>query len=141
MKKTTLSYKVPFPSKSLIETFSDLNKYAQVHPLILKAEKTKIDPNKYKITERPFKYVPIKISYQATVRSNKDEVEYLISKIPFTKLTIKYAFLSLNTETTEIKCSIQLQSKLIGKTILFRKLIKAQNDLMNSLDQYFKSKM
>lgn len=133
-----LSYIVPFPTKPLFQLFSDLKEYAKVHPLILNAKETVTNQNKYRITEKPFKYLPIRISYYATVNSSVNEIEYFISKIPLSKLTIKYTFLSSDSKTTEIKCLIELESKLVGKSILFRKLIKAQDELMNSLPQNFK---
>jgi len=138
MKKIILSYKVPCPTKPLIQLFSELKEYAKIHPLISKAKETVTKQNKYRITEKPFKYLPISISYFATVKSSVNEIEYSISKIPLSKLTIKYIFLSFDYKTTEIKCFLELESTLIGKSILFRKLIKSQDELMNSLPQYFK---
>lgn len=132
-----LSYKVPFPTKSLIELFSDLKEYAKVHPLILNAKGIVTNQNKYRITENPFRYLPIRISYFVMVNSSTNEIEYSISKIPLSKLTIKYTFLNFDFQTTEIKCLLELKSKLVGKSILFRKIIKAQNELMYSLPQYF----
>jgi ribosome-associated toxin RatA of RatAB toxin-antitoxin module len=132
-----LSYKVPFPTKSLIELFSDLKEYAKVHPLILNAKGIVTNQNKYRITEKPFRYLPIRISYFVMVNSSTNEIEYSISKIPLSKLTIKYTFLNFDFQTTEIKCLLELKSKLVGKSILFRKIIKAQNELMYSLPQYF----
>lgn len=134
LKKIILSYKVSFSSNSLIKLFSDLKEYAKVHPLILKVKKIEIEQNKYLIIEKPFKYIPIRIRYFATVNSNENGIEYLISNLPLTKLRIKYNILSSDIEESEIQCSIELDSKLIGKSILFRKLIKAQNELMASLN-------
>ena len=81
--------------------------------------------------------MPFKISYFASIESEENEIIYEVTGIPLSKLKIHYTFTSNEMDETEINCLLQLDSKLLGKQILMRKLEKAQNDLMSSLKKIF----
>lgn len=138
MKEKQLTYTLPFSKESVIDLFNDLEAYGKLHPLILSVKEIESNPIQYKITERPYKFLPFKIIYYATIHSAGNEIVYSVTGIPLSKLHIKYNLESIENGGTEINCLLQLDSKLVGKQILMNKLIKAQNDLMSSLTHYLK---
>ena len=135
LKEAILSFEVPYSIKSLSEFFNDLRKYAKLHPLILAAEQVGTNPPKFRITEKPFPYLPVKIKYYATIQTTLNEIVYNISGIPFTEIEIRYTLSSLAPQLSRIQCRITLQSKLIGRSILFKKLQSAQNELIKALNK------
>ncbi len=133
-----IQYKILGNLKTIQNILTDLVYYGKLHPLIQSVTKIKnesIDCKAYRIKERPYSWIPINIFYSAQVKSSENKVEYLISGIPFTKAKINYQLNQINTEETEVIFSLELNSKLIGKRILFNKMIDAQNRLMESINK------
>jgi len=76
--------------------------------------------------------LPIQFYYKAKVKASTDEIKYEIYDLPFTKALIHYK-LTQKSKIIEIEFHLRIDSKLIGKRILLYKMMKAQDDLMCSM--------
>lgn len=108
--------------------------YGELHPLIkevtpLFCTKT---PEVYKIKERPYVWLPLIIYYKACVQIEGQNIVYEVTDIPKSKAKLTYTIFDSN-EGTRVKFQLLLVSNLVGKKILFKKMQKAQDALMNNL--------
>lgn len=114
----------------------DLHQYGRIHPLINGIEKIDSSTSEianYKITERPFNWLPINIQYFASVKSNENAVDYEITGIPFTQGWIHYDLTSLKDEIVEISFNLKITGNWPGKKLLKQKMVKAQDHLMEAI--------
>ncbi len=132
----TITYKVKGSIDQVVPIYADLNKFAEYHPLISKVEEinfSKVD-RLYKVYEKPFSWLPVRISYKAKVIQKSDfTVAYEITEIPFTRAFFNYVFSAESNDSVQIRLSIELQSKMIHKKILMNMMTKAQDRVVDSI--------
>ncbi len=68
-----------------------------------------------------------------------DEVDYEISGIPFTSVLINYRLFSEADNSTKVQFSLKVQSTGIGKSLLVKMLLKAQDQLMIAMQNEMKN--
>ena len=114
----------------------DLSEYAKIHPLISHAVRIPpLDQSHFKVFEKPYSFLPIKISYSAEILASANEITYDISGLPFETVFINYTFSEKAKNATEINFKITIESILAGKKILSGKMISAQEELMKNLNK------
>lgn len=113
---------------------SDLEVYGELHPLIQTVKQHAADENSYIIKEKPYSWIPITIKYYARVRVIENQIIYKINGLPLTEAKIKYTLEEINDGETSIIYKLELMSKLVGQRILANKMIKAQDQLMKSIN-------
>ncbi|MFC3809261.1 hypothetical protein [Lacihabitans lacunae] len=116
--------------------FSDLKVYGKLHPLIRTVKELKTQDasvSLFEVSERPFGWVPIQVRYQALVKKHKNLIGFQIKKLPFTKLNFNYEFIEITEKEFEIKFRVYMKSRMIGSRLFFKKMITAQNQLMNNV--------
>lgn len=134
--KKNICFKVKGDIKEIREVFLDLNLYCKLHPLLLRAEKIELEKEQdiYRIYEKPFSWLPVKIKYKAQViQKSNDVIEYLITDIPFTKAVFNYEFSQTTKQLVSINWTIEIINKLFWKNILMRKMIDAQEKIINAI--------
>lgn len=122
---------------NLIEVQSlltDIQLYGKLHPLITQVQHVEDVTQKYKIWEKPLSWFPITIQYGVKVKSYNNIVEYNITEIPFTTVSIKYELVQTGISETEASFSLQITKGLIGKKMLLNQMVAAQNQLMESFN-------
>jgi hypothetical protein len=60
-------------------------------------------------------------------------IGFQIKKLPFTKLNFNYEFIEITEKEFEIKFRVYMKSRMIGSRLFFKKMITAQNQLMNNV--------
>jgi len=135
----TKSYQLNGSLDKIQKILFDLEYYGRLHPLIKKVEliSKKHDLVQwYKIVEKPYPKIPIKIRYKALVAQTPfHEVVYMIEGIPFTKASIKYTLKQLDQNKVDITFDLKIKNYLIGKKILAKKMIAAQDELMIAMQK------
>lgn len=115
----------------------DLQQYGAVHPLIIQVDKTE-QSYKYKIIEKPYPIVPIKINYHVLVSQEEDRIRYDLEGIPFFQVHITYLLHEVKAvpvNKTVIDFSVEVIGKIMGKRILARKILKAQYGLWQRYEE------
>lgn len=136
------TYDINGSADQLIAILKDLEHYGRLHPLIRSVKPVDQDSShldKFKIKERPFKKLPVTIKYFASVESSDSEVNYQLSGIPFTKGHIQYSIIPISSKETQLKFFLQIDNKVFGKKILLKKMIAAQNELIDNLNSELQS--
>lgn len=110
---------------------NDLKIYGDLHPLIVSVEPLR--PECYKITERPFTWLPFRITYFAEVESSDEQIRYRVTGIPLTQVNIQYSFTKREGGGTEVLFQLNISGFLPGKNILKYMMIKAQDRLMKGI--------
>lgn len=116
--------------------FSDLKVYGKLHPLINSVKEIKSKDafsSLYEVREKLYPWIPISVKYQAAVKQQQNLIGYEIKKIPFTKLNFNYEFIVIGESEFEIKFRVYMRSSLLGRKSMFKKIINAQNQLMNNV--------
>jgi len=132
------TYTVNLPISEIQKILSNLELFGKFHPLITSVEKmnpTKDGHPQYLIKEKPFDSLPIKIQYKAIVKVQPKYIELEIFDIPFTKAFIYYQMQAVNEASTAVDFRLVINSKMPGKVILQRKMINAQDRLMNAINK------
>lgn len=121
------------------EIFSNLKAYGDFHPLIHKVtplEKVVNDDfTFFKIHERPYSWLPIKISYFALVCRKDQTIEYTIKGIPFSQPKVSYQLTSLSSHSTQLDYKLNIKGLPIIRSILKKKMVQAQEDLIVSINK------
>ncbi len=138
----TKSYQLSGSLYKIQEILLDLKYYGKLHPLIkevtLVSKKNKV-AQFYKIKEKPFPKIPINISYTALVtQTPEEEIVYMIRDLPLTKAAIKYTLKQLEHNKVDIKFDLTIKNHLIGKKILAKKMLAAQDELMKAMQKELK---
>jgi len=126
------------------EIFSDLKKFGQYHPLIKSVELLNSATRKlaeFKITERPFNWMPINIQYNAQVLSGEDLIEYKISGVPLLKPALKYMLEPKDEMLTKINFDLKIKGFPIANRILMFKMVKAQDALVKAINNSSPSRL
>jgi ribosome-associated toxin RatA of RatAB toxin-antitoxin module len=116
--------------------FSDLKIYGKLHPLINSVKEIKSKDafsSLYEVREKLYTWIPFSVKYQAAVKQQENLIGYQIKKIPFTKLNFNYEFIVIGESEFEIKFRVYMHSSLLGRKSMFKKIINAQNQLMNNV--------
>jgi ribosome-associated toxin RatA of RatAB toxin-antitoxin module len=116
--------------------FSDLKIYGKLHPLINSVKEIKSKDafsSLYEVREKLYTWIPYSVKYQAAVKQQENLIGYQIKKIPFTKLNFNYEFIVIGESEFEIKFRVYMHSSLLGRKSMFKKIINAQNQLMNNV--------
>ena len=135
--KRSKSYKIKGNLEEITDVFADLNRFGDAHPLIYKVEQLKVigGDDFYKIFEKLFSWIPININYKARViRPNKTTVEYRVTGIPFTKVHFHYNYSEGSSDHIIIDLLIEMKGYLPIKDLILKKMIKAQDVIINSID-------
>lgn len=133
------TYTINTSSDIITEILKDLQSYGNFHPLIRKVEKLSSSESGtlYKITERPFKWIPYNIKYTADLTSKNSNIQYEISGMPLTKAYISYQLIQKSKKQTSVQFQLIIASKLPGSRLLLNKMISAQDQLMNSINKSY----
>lgn len=139
--ETKIEYLIKGDLAKIKNNLTDLVLYSKFHPLILKVEKLNSSEEGilFQITERPYSFIPINIKYKALVTSHKNDIIYKISDIPLTKVFIKYQVEKELNGFIKIIFLLKIKSMPFVDKILLKKMIKAQNDLMTTMQLKTKS--
>jgi len=124
--------------KDVSNIFKDLKSFGNYHPLIKSvefADDRKQGFEKYKIKEQPFNLIPIKIQYLASVHLREDLIEYKIHGIPFLYPRIEYQLFYREEAVTRLNFTLIIEGMPIVKNILMNKMIKAQNILIEAINE------
>jgi len=131
-------YKLNGEINKVREILQNLKYYGELHPLIKSVEKMEVDTDgnkEFLIRERPYKWIPITIVYSAEVKCNENTVEYIIKGIPLAKPLIKYDLVELSKGDIDLNFELIIEGLLPGKSILLNKMVKAQDQLMASINK------
>lgn len=128
----TLQFSVDKPSAEVVPLFTDLKKYVELHPLMVKTNLVK--PNSYKLYERPFAWMPFSITYFAHVTQAGNEVSYVLDGIPFTKATFNYEFIEQSAGQTLVNLTISLRGLPVASSIIMRLMTDAQEVIFGSIN-------
>jgi len=130
-------YRLKGKISNVKKILTNLEFYGKLHPLIKSVEiinnKT-TECDEYIISEKPYSWIPIQIKYSAKVKSFENKIEYKIEGLPFSTSKITYKLNQL-PEEIQLKFQLVIEGKLIGKSILLKKMIKAQNELINAINK------
>lgn len=121
--------------EKLREILIDLIYFGKLHPLIKKVEKLN-SSNKgsyYKISERPYSWLPVRVNYNALVSHSSEVISYEISNLPMTSATINYQLGSLDSNLIDVDFHLEIKSRAPGKKILQNKMLNAQDRLMDAI--------
>ncbi len=132
----TRDYLLEGQKAAVFQVLSNLEKFGELHPLIQKVERVDSDSVEpiFQVFEQPFSWVPITIKYRANVTTTSDDsIQYAITTLPLTSVFLEYKLSQLSASSIQVKVSIEIQSKLIGKGILMYKMLDAQDNTMSSL--------
>jgi len=132
------TYIANLPLSTIHDILSNLETYGQFHPLITGVEKmpAKKDGHiQYRIKEKPFDSLPMKIQYKAIVKVRPSQIEFEVLELPFTQAYIYYQLKPKTETSTTIDFRLVINSKMPGKRILQRKMFNAQDRLMNAINK------
>ena len=110
-----------------------MTQYARFHPIILSATEVAASPSKFKIIERPFSLVPIKISYFAERSDTNNKFKYDITGIILTKVVMTYRFEEIADNETRVDWRVDIDSKLPIEKWLAGKMLRAQHALIDNI--------
>ncbi len=116
---------------------TNLEIYAEIHPLIISARHLQSGPgsNKiYQIIEQPYRWLPLKIAYQAEVSVTDDTITYQIRGLPGLQPVMVYQLTSIDYGKTQIFFGLSISGNPLAQRILARKMMSAQNQFMRKLD-------
>ncbi|MCB0664905.1 MAG: hypothetical protein KDC80_03740 [Saprospiraceae bacterium] len=133
---TFIRYIIKRNGAEISPILTDLTKYAQYHPLIIKATPFPENPEPgqlFKIVEQPYPNLPIRVTYRVTVAVQDDIIIYSISGIPFLKPIIKYNLKQMADSETEVTFHLSIRGIRIFAAILEKKIIEAQHILMKRI--------
>jgi len=136
MKQHIKTYTLDIPIERAQEIFTDITIYADYHPLIISAtlqENINSSNPIYLIKEKPFNGLPFKVKYVAEVKVDENNIEYIISKVPMATPHIIYTFKAIDSQKTKVEFNLQVKGFFLVKSILFNKMKKAQDQLMQQI--------
>jgi len=117
--------------------FTDLRLYGDYHPLIRSVDLVQNRSGGSKmflIHERPFHWLPINIQYAAEITALENIIDYNISKVPLLRPSIRYELRSKSEKLTLITFNLKVEGFPIVRNILLSKMIKAQDALIESIN-------
>lgn len=114
MEKIIITATIAGPIEEVMNYFSDLNAYSEVHPIIYFNQT--IGSNKYLIKERALYILPI--SYKVDVNITKKTIRYFAQPVGILDLEIIYNFGSSKKLETQIEETISIEG-----FYLFRKFL------------------
>lgn len=129
-------YRLKTKVKDIEEILVDLTVYGRLHPLIINVIPEGDETNegqRYRVVERPFDWLPLKISYWAVVRVTENQIEYKIEGLPMTRARVNYELVSLLENNIEVRFELDVRGLPIAERILANKMLDAQNQLMDSI--------
>jgi len=87
----------------------------------------------YAVKEKPFKGLPFKVNYKAKVTVVDNKVSYYVFGLPSNKVDMEYLFSEGKDGNTNIDFNIHIRGKGFGKKMLMRKMLAAQDVIMNKI--------
>lgn len=121
-------------NRSVPETmphFINMKNYVKLHPLMIKTDL--VSENKYKLYEKPFAWLPFKVTYFANVSASNNTVSYVLNGIPFTKAHFDYNFTATSATTTTVNLTIQLNGLPLVNQIIMKLIVDAQHTIFEAL--------
>jgi hypothetical protein len=116
---------------------TNLEIYAEIHPQIISARLLRSGPgsNKiYQIIEQPYRWLPVKITYQAKVSVTGDTITYQISGLPTLQPVMVYQLTSIDSGKTQVLFGLSISGNPLAQRILAHKMLNAQDRFMRNLD-------
>jgi len=114
---------------------SDLSAFAALHPLILAVDELDSGDEfkRYRVTEKPFSFLPLKIGYMAAVYP--DGPSYQISGLPLLKATLTYDLEQTGIAATAVGLSLEISGGFsFLQRVLACKMLSAQDVVMKGLE-------
>lgn len=134
----TKLYKLKGQINEIKKILVDLTIYGRLHPLIVnvipQGEETNVG-QRYKIIERPYGWLPLRISYYAVVREDENQIEYQIEGLPLTRAKVNYDLKPLSDDMVEVSFELEVNGLPMANRILANKMLDAQNQLMDSIKE------
>ena len=118
--------------KELEEVISNVVLFGKYHPLITKVNNE--GDNKYKIHERPFDLVPIKIYYDVQVIKKSGSIIYLISSLPLYKPELTFRLQTASNANAILEVTLEIAGIGLGKNFLIKKMLEAQDKTWATFD-------
>lgn len=112
----------------------DLHRFGALHPLIDGVQEIGRQTNvaTYRVRERPFRFFPLRISYQAKV--HPDGPRFEITGLPFMEATFVYALKPFGPSKTDVSLNIEISGAISPiRKILSRKMMDAQDVIMANM--------
>lgn len=119
-------------SSQTIAILEDLEYYGKLHPLITEVQQ--LDSVLYRIKEKPYPKIPVTIKYNATITKTGNEISYHVTDLPWSEAFITYVVTEEKDEVV-INFILRIESRLLGKKVLFRKMISAQDKVMAGIEE------
>ena len=134
----TKTYILQGDTQQVMNILANLKHFGELHPLIRKVERIESENennNVFKVKEQPFEWIPIHINYTAKVNITEEHVIYDVEGLPHAPIQLKYTFQKLPNHQVKITFHLSIQGKLPGKRFLHYKMLKAQDHLMEAMQE------
>lgn len=131
--KNTYRYTVKLPREAVISILSDLSTYCRYHPLILNTDP--LDDHWISVHERPYSWLPFKITYMARSIAYDDGISFEFSKVlGLFQPRFSYKIIEMDNRLTELNLTITISGFPIGRMLLAREMNRAQIVLWKSAE-------
>jgi len=122
-------------SESVYKVMSDLSAFAALHPLLLAVDELDSGDEfkRYRITEKPFSFLPLKIGYNAVVYL--EGPRYEITGLPLLKAMLTYDLEQTGIAATAVGLSLEISGGFsFLQRVLACKMLSAQDVVMKGLE-------
>ena len=137
MRRVVKTYQINRPLRSVKDSFTDLTKYAKLHPLVVSADliDAESEVSIYRIREKPFRSLPISIGYCTRVIQGEDTIKFEFTGLPFNKPQIVYYLSEPGQGKTEVRLDLTLLGLPLVENVLLLMMMAAQDEIMSKLNR------
>jgi hypothetical protein len=133
MPTLSKSFRLPFSLEKVSEILYNLKLYGGYHPLIKSCKLVEGSNDHYQVNEQPFLWLPLKITYAATVLKKDNLITYQLSDIPLHKAEMTFFLTEPEQQLTQVDVRINVKGPIIIANYLLAKIRNAQIETFTNI--------